>query len=423
MRTPQIKAPVVAKTMKLAREEAGYADIESAVASISYLRNLADGKKTLQSWEAGEDQPTVSAATELAKGYSMPMPWFYLKTEILRENLPDIYSITDFRAGREHRNTPELIRYLREVRASQHMLSEVLEDEDVPDLSWIGRWKGKPSDEIAKALLELVWQRDSPQTELNKWIERVEERLGVAVLQPRPHHTRSIEHQISGLALEDDTVPIIVLNTNDTPKRRLFTLLHEIAHLMIKEPGISKINYESGEPVPQDQTAERLCNAVAAQALMPEKMFMESWQKNGEQQEQENIEKLNKSTGASLSACAVRAYHLKLVDKNKMKELVAGYLRSYTEKGEREKANLEQRIKEGKSSDRGLSQAQIALDRVGPRMTLKSLLAYDEGRLSARDLYDVFGVKLKHLAKIADKVKYTLVHWHPPPKKTDRAGV
>ena len=417
MESSQIKAPVVAKTMKLAREEAGYMNIENAVTSIPYLGNLANGKKTLQSWEAGEDQPTVSAATELAKGYSMPMPWFYLKPEILRENLPDIHSITDFRAGKEHRNTPELIRYLREVRASQHMLRSVIDDDDVIDLSWIGKWKGKTSDEIAKALLELVWQKDSPQTELNKWIEKAEERLAVAVLQPRPHHTRSIEHQISGLALEDDTVPIIVLNTNDTPKRRLFTLLHEIAHLMVKEPGISKINYESGEPVPQDQRVESLCNTVAAQALMPKKMFMDSWHKIGEKQEEDNIEKLSKLTGASLSACVVRAYHLRLIDENKMKELVAGYLRSYTEKREREKANLEQRIKEGKSSDRGLSQAQIALDRVGPRMTLKSLLAYDERRLSVRDLYDVFGVRLKYLPNIADKVKYTLVRWHPLPEK------
>ena len=399
-------------------------DIESAVASISYLGNLADGKKTLESWEAGEDQPTVSAATELAKGYSMPMPLFYLKPELLRENLPDIYSITDFRAGRDHRNTPELIRYLRDVLISQQLLSEVLDDDDVPDLSWIGKSKGKTSDKIAEALLDRVWQKglldrvcqkDSPQTKLNKWIERVEERLGVAVLQPRPHPSHSIGHQISGLALEDDTVPIIVLNTKDIPERRLFTLLHEIAHLMVKEPGISKMNYESGKPIPPNQKIEALCNRVAAKALMPKAIFDQNWKH--EQTEKKEINKLSKLTGASLSACAIRAYNLDFINEETMTELVAGYMKSYTDKMERDKANLERQIKEGKSSGGGPSEAQKARDRIGPGMTLKSLLAYDEGRLSARDLYDVFQVKLKHLTKISGLVDYTLVRWHPPPDK------
>jgi Zn-dependent peptidase ImmA (M78 family) len=63
-------------------------------------------------------------------------------------------------------------------------------------------------------------------------------------------------------------VPVVVLNSNDFPRGRLFTLLHEVAHLARHQFGIctpSKVPPNSALYPPE----EVYCNAVAAATLMP----------------------------------------------------------------------------------------------------------------------------------------------------------
>jgi hypothetical protein len=73
-------------------------------------------------------------------------------------------------------------------------------------------------------------------------------------------------------AVEDGRVettgagPIIVLRQDAVPERKRFTLAHEIAHLLLREPDTSS-RFQRALPVLRDE--ERLCDNIAAALLMP----------------------------------------------------------------------------------------------------------------------------------------------------------
>jgi Zn-dependent peptidase ImmA (M78 family) len=68
-----------------------------------------------------------------------------------------------------------------------------------------------------------------------------------------------------GVSLFVDGYPAIILSSEERrPAWKLFSLLHEYAHILIREPGISDQRRTTRDPV------EAFCNQFAAAFLMPE---------------------------------------------------------------------------------------------------------------------------------------------------------
>ena len=68
----------------------------------------------------------------------------------------------------------------------------------------------------------------------------------------------------SGFCLWHPKYPVIVVNTKQqTRGRRLFTLIHELAHVLMRKSGIS-------DPFVSQNATERLCNRFAGSFLVPE---------------------------------------------------------------------------------------------------------------------------------------------------------
>lgn len=73
----------------------------------------------------------------------------------------------------------------------------------------------------------------------------------------------------SGFCLHSDRAPVVVVNTlKQTPGRRLFTLLHELAHVLIAESGIS-------DPFLGKNKIEKWCNEFAGSFLAPSSILAE----------------------------------------------------------------------------------------------------------------------------------------------------
>lgn len=62
----------------------------------------------------------------------------------------------------------------------------------------------------------------------------------------------------------DGLMPAIVVNRNEEPQAQVFTLLHEYAHLLLRQPGLCDQN-----DLDDQARVERFCNRFAAAALMP----------------------------------------------------------------------------------------------------------------------------------------------------------
>ena len=76
------------------------------------------------------------------------------------------------------------------------------------------------------------------------------------------YHTELSVEVFRGFALTDEFAPFVVINPRDSAAARCFTLLHELVHLWISEPGIS-----GGDPL---DPVEVFCNNVASNFLLPD---------------------------------------------------------------------------------------------------------------------------------------------------------
>lgn len=99
---------------------------------------------------------------------------------------------------------------------------------------------------------------------LKKWRKAIEEK-GVFIFK------ESFEQKdISGFCLVDEQFPIVYLNNSTTKTRQVFSLLHELAHLLLNVNGLSKFDQRYVEYLPnQEKQIERFCNAIAAEVLIP----------------------------------------------------------------------------------------------------------------------------------------------------------
>ena len=340
---PRVKLPVVPETLKWARKAAGYSTIDDAVEGISYLHGRPNGGADLMAWEAGEAAIGKTAATALGKAYFLPVPYFYLSTEIVASLVPDVTQIHDFRMVENRKLTPNLIRYLRSVLQQQELLRDILHPEDMPDLSWMGSGEGINPVGLAAQIRATLLLLDMPYPKkLTDWINLVEERFGVIVMQTSPaHYTHKVDKNFSGVALGDAAAPVIALNRDDSEARRAFTLMHELAHLFIGKAGISLVQNDTETRMPNNDV-EKFCNQVAAETLMPRDDFLAEWRKisAGGGASQDTIKQIVSDTGISYSAAAVRAWKLDLISANKMQGLLGIYTASHEESERRKREEI-----------------------------------------------------------------------------------
>jgi len=84
--------------------------------------------------------------------------------------------------------------------------------------------------------------------------------------------------EFRGFAVSDKFAPVVFINIADAPAARLFTLLHELAHIWIGSSGISSVAPSS------HRQEEAYCNAVAGEFLVPETRFKALWRETDDWQ-------------------------------------------------------------------------------------------------------------------------------------------
>jgi len=83
----------------------------------------------------------------------------------------------------------------------------------------------------------------------------------------------------SGFCLYEEEFPVIYIN-NSTPKtRQIFTLFHELVHLLLRKNDLEIKDKSYLAFLPDEALKiEKFCNAVAAEILVPTKDFLEIYQ-------------------------------------------------------------------------------------------------------------------------------------------------
>ncbi len=171
----------------------------------------------------------------------MPFAYFYL------DELPDkSLDIADFRINPEFYGRPlpsQLIKALRESISHRETIVELyaeLQDE-LPAFNMFCSIEDDP-ETIGKAIRETF--PNNLMTNKGELIKRVMllfESYGIYVNQiGGAKHTKVDYEEFDGAAFYYDTLPMIVLNSDVQSKNKMmFTLFHELTHLMLKQSAIT----------------------------------------------------------------------------------------------------------------------------------------------------------------------------------------
>ena len=241
----------------------------------------------VDAWERGAASPTYIQLEKLAyEVYKRPVALFFFP-EVPEEEIIE----QEFRTLPEDElsNIPPWMRYLlRKARVLQLNLAElyggvnparrrILHDLDfAPSVAAIDMAK-----QVRTYLgIELAQQQTWRNTEdaLKHWRDALEE-CGVFVFKDTfnpPRRVSTDGSPFSGFCLYDPNFPIIYVNNNHAKPRQIFTLFHELAHLLMHTGGIDtrQDNYIA-RMTGDNRRIEVLCNLFAAEFLVPSRDFEE----------------------------------------------------------------------------------------------------------------------------------------------------
>ena len=250
------------KTANLTRKQAvGKLRIRDA-RGVSAVQRLTE-------YEQGAAAPTRSVLVRMAQHYRRPLLTFFLPAPPRsRERGVDFRVLP---AGVPAAMSTEVDALLRDVRARQSMIRAVLEDEDeAQPLSFVGAATMAAGKEAMLAKLQALlgvdrsnYRSQSDADAAFRLLRTRAEEAGIFVLLKGDlgsHHTAIDVQVYRGFVIADEVAPLIVINDGDAKTAWSFTLLHEMAHLLLGQTGIS--GAAANTPV------ERFCNDVAGEYLL-----------------------------------------------------------------------------------------------------------------------------------------------------------
>jgi Zn-dependent peptidase ImmA (M78 family)/transcriptional regulator with XRE-family HTH domain len=250
--------PINGAVLQWAREEAG-------LSTNALAEQLKVDVGTLASWERNEAMPSKGQFTKLVERLRRPSAVFFLPVPPQTAALP-----TSFRRApglNGHDLVADELKNIRRARRLQEIVEWVQRDAGQPPIEFP---RANPSDSPAtsgsafREFLGLTIEEQLGWKTANEagreWRRRLEG-VGVIVLQMSMGKA-----SIRGFSAWSDRAPVVALNTAYHPTARIFTLLHEAAHLATRTDSAC---FDFVAPASQDNRLERWCEQFAASALLP----------------------------------------------------------------------------------------------------------------------------------------------------------
>ncbi len=258
--------------LRWTRERAGY-----SVEEVASRRKVPPER--VRAWETGAGYPTWRQLENLAyEDYHRPTVLFFLN------NAPDENTTAaEFRRLPSRMLDdlhPDTLYAVRQARARQIDLAELIGPQGAGERFILRDLQGNADAgnpvALASAAREYLGVILDEQKEwryvddaLVRWREQIED-VGVWVFK------RSFKQKdVAGFCLNDDTFPVIYLNNGQAKTRQIFTLFHELAHLLFDFNHLERLDDQRYLPELSgaERTVEIACNQFAGAFLVPDEDF------------------------------------------------------------------------------------------------------------------------------------------------------
>lgn len=357
-----------------AREDAGY-DVETAA------RKIGVKPERLAACEQGQDRLTVNQLRNLSNVYKRPLAFFYLPAP--PQSAIHVKDFRQFSEEEQQNLSPELRLELRKAKARRDVALGLSDDLDITpnvfkasaSLDESAETVGKRIRDVLKVTFEKQLKIHGDYGALNFWRDVIEA-AGVLVFQASLD-----KRQMRGCSMWFSPLPIIIMNAKDAPYGRVFTMAHEMCHLMLRSAGLCDLG---------NDRVEVFCNAAAGEALVPSELLLQesAVRNNGTHGWSDEVLQ-NLSNRYSVSPEVILR---RLLTVNKTTE-------DFYQSKKREWA---------KSAKTVSGFAPVPLKAVaasGKTFVRLVLDSYHQNKISSSDAAQYLGVKLKHLGNIENAVR------------------
>ncbi|MCZ0750095.1 XRE family transcriptional regulator [Aeromonas enteropelogenes] len=307
-----------------ARERSGFSVSE-------FAKKCGVPEERLQEWEMGKHPMTFNQAMTFAEKAHIPFGYLFLQQPPVDElPIPDLRTVDGKGVGRPSAALVEIIKLmqLRQEWYRDHMMQQLAEPNPI-----LGRFS--PNSAVQAIVQDMRGKLGVPEHPTRgTWehyyrdlVQRIEA-CGILVMRQGDlgHFTRPLSvDEFRGFAMVDSYAPLLFVNDADAPGARLFTLIHELCHVWIGQSGIS----DGG--VSNHRQEETLCNAVAAEFLVPASEFRQLWRHEYEDW-QENLAELEAHFHVSTWVLARRAQTLGYISQEAYFEYVQKLRRDYKDR-------------------------------------------------------------------------------------------
>lgn len=340
----------------------------------------------VQEWEAGETKPTFLQAQKWASVAHIPFGFLFLQQPPVEQlPLPDLRTVGGIAPQRP---SLELLDTVRDAIRKQDWYLEYLQHQEHQPLAFVGRFNSRSKvREVVDDIRRILGVNpDIARLDYDKYsraLIEAAETAGILVMRSGialgNTHRKLEVGEFRGFAISNALAPVVFINSSDAPTARLFTLLHELAHIWIGSSGVSDGNTTNG------RDEERFCNAVAGEFLAPEAPFRALW--NPDVNWEENLAPLATRFHLSKLAIGRRALDLGYISQAHYSAYYLRILKAFQDE-------------KGGAGD----YYRNATAKNSPRLSKAVLTEAMSGRMLLREAGNLLGVQPAKLRTLASKI-------------------
>ncbi len=377
----RVEAIVKPELLIWARKSAG---LDSALAA----KKIGTTEDRLLSWEAGERHPTINQLRKMGEAYKRPIAVFYLPVP------PKSFdAIKDFRRISEklpHEYSPALLYEIRRAYSRRESAIDLYKQLEgtvpTPQLPTIK--VGNDPEKVGYTIREFLgityekqiqWSTD--RESFNGWRAAIENK-DILVFQA----SRIPVGEMRGFSISKTPFPAVMVNIQDVMVARTFTLLHELAHVIIGKEGVCDLAGHAD--------LEIFCNAIAGATLIPKGLFLAEPElkdrKSSLRWTDDEISDLANRYKVSREVILRRLHTVGSITSIFYKNKVAEY----------KELRLKQ-VQKDKQARTGFAPPdRMVVSSMGKLFSRLVLDSYHQEKITASDVSDLLSVKLNYLPKI-----------------------
>lgn len=384
-------------------------NVNIEVAIINWVENklIADintNTNTLnmvKQWKTGEKKPTFKQVQDLSKKTNIPLGYFFLKTPPQEEcKIIEYRTIDSLGVEGGSRNLLDVVDNMTDV---QEWMKNYLINNGYDALSFVGKYRDTDDlDEVIdnmrnKLKMSINWhEKNKTAEDAYKRLRYTFEEVGIIVMAngvvgQNTHRKLDIK-EFRAFTLIDKYAPLIFINTNDSINGKIFSLLHEAAHIWFGVNSFYNDKYGTSSDVSR---IEKMCNYIAAELLVPSNIFIKKWNES-EIRFELKVEKLAKEFNCSRCVIARKALDFSFISIYQYTNVVDECIKQY------EKSLI------NSSKKSGGDYYNTMVSRLDHRLVTALANSAKEGKTQYREVYQLTNTNRVTFEKIIERVGGTL---------------